>query len=100
MTATKFREHPGEMLLIDFIQRRGLTPARVARDTGVSPRRLGEIVRGVRPVTPETSIRLGRYFGISERFWMRMQMDYDMAMERARLGSRVIRDFAVHGEAR
>ena len=100
MVTSKFREHPGEMLLVDFIQRHGLTPSQVAQDIGVSSRRMGEIVRGTRPLTPETSIRLGRYFGISERFWMRIQMDYDMAVERARLGRRVLKEVSVLGEGR
>ena len=99
MVATKFRSHPGEVLLIDFIKRRGLTPARVARDIGLSQRRIDDIVSGSRPMTADTSLRLGRYFGMSEFFWIRLQTDYDMTMERQRLGAK-LQKIAALGEAR
>jgi antitoxin HigA-1 len=100
MVTTKFRTHPGEVLLLDFIKPRGLTPTQVAEDTGISRRRLGEIVDGRRPLTAETSLRLGRYFGISERFWLRLQLDYDVTMERSRLGSRLRKEVIVYEETR
>lgn len=100
MLATRFRSHPGEVLLLDFIKSRGLTAAQVARDVGLSQRLMGDIVRGRRPVNAETSLRLGRYFGISERFWIRLQTDYDMTMERQRLGKRLDKEVAVLDEVR
>jgi addiction module HigA family antidote len=100
MLSTRFRSHPGEVLLLDFIKRHGLTAAQVARDIGLSQRRMGDVVRGHRPLTAELSLRLGRYFGISERFWIRLQTDYDVAMERQRLGRRLEREVTVLGGAR
>jgi addiction module HigA family antidote len=83
------REHPGEVLLMDFLKPRGLSQDKVAHDIGVPLRRFSEIVRGTRPLTAETSLRLGRYFGMSERFWIHLQADYDLSMERGRLGTRL-----------
>ena len=95
MVATKYRSHPGEVLLLDFLKPRGLSQTQVAQDIGVSSRHFSQIVRGTRPLTAEASLRLGRYFGISERFWLRLQVDYDVTMERDRLGSRLKKEVSV-----
>jgi addiction module HigA family antidote len=73
---------PGEMLLLDFIEPMGLTQG-LARAIGVPPRRINEIVLGKRAVTADTDLRLARYFGLSEGFWMGVQADFEL-MERRR----------------
>lgn len=100
MPRTRFREHPGEVLLFDFIKPRQLTASAVARQTGIPRRRLDQIVDGTRPLTAETSLRLGRFFGISGRFWINLQTDYEMTMASSRLGSRLASEVAVLEETR
>ncbi|MEE9263793.1 MAG: HigA family addiction module antitoxin [Vicinamibacteria bacterium] len=70
--------HPGEVLLEAFLEPLGISQNRVAREIGVPPRRINEIVLGKRSVTPDTALRLSRYFGTSSRFWLGLQMDYDL----------------------
>ncbi|KKB77425.1 hypothetical protein VW35_14815 [Devosia soli] len=74
--------HPGEVLLEDFMKPLGLTQYALAKALGVTQMRIGEIVQGKRSVSPDTSLRLARYFGTSAEFWMNMQATYDL--ERAR----------------
>ena len=70
--------HPGEVLLEEFLEPLGISQNRLAREIGVPPRRINEIVLGKRSVTPDTALRLSRYFGTSSRFWLGLQMDYDL----------------------
>ena len=70
--------HPGEVLLEEFIKPLHISQNRLAREIGVPPRRINEIVLGKRSVTPDTALRLSRYFGTSSRFWLGLQMDYDL----------------------
>ncbi len=70
--------HPGEVLLAEFLEPLGISQNRLAREIGVPPRRINEIVLGKRSVTPDTALRLSRYFGTSSRFWLGLQMDYDL----------------------
>ena len=81
--------HPGEILLEEFLQPMGISQYRVAKDIGVSPRRINEIVLGKRAITPDTALRLSRYFGTSERFWMNLQTRYDLELEKDRLADRL-----------
>jgi addiction module HigA family antidote len=74
---------PGQMLLLDFIEPMGLSQTGLARAIGVPPRRINEIVLGKRAVTADTDLRLARYFGLSDGFWLGVQADYDL-MERRR----------------
>lgn len=74
---------PGEMLLLDFIEPMGLTQNGLARAIGVPPRRINEIVLGKRSITADTDLRLARFFGLSEGFWLGVQADYDL-LERRR----------------
>ena len=74
---------PGEILLIEFIEPMGLSQNGLARAIGVSPRHLTDIVLVKRPITADTDLRLARYFGMSEGFWMGIQADYEL-MERRR----------------
>ncbi len=75
--------HPGEILLEEFLKPMGISQYRLAKDTGISPMRISEIVRGKRAVTADTALRLARYFGTSVKFWMGLQDDYEV--ERARI---------------
>ncbi len=69
--------HPGEILLEEFLLPMELSQNRIARSIGVPPRRINEIVQGKRSVTADTALRLARFFGTSEQFWMGLQADYD-----------------------
>lgn len=71
--------HPGEILLEEFLKPMGITQYRLAKEIGVSQRRIGEIVAGTRGVTADTGLWLARFFGMSEGFWTGLQMDYDTA---------------------
>ncbi len=82
--------HPGEVLAEEFIGPFKLSQNRLARALGVPPRRINEIVHGKRGVTADTALRLARYFGTSERFWLGLQIDYDLEEARLRLGDRLL----------
>jgi addiction module HigA family antidote len=71
--------HPGEILLEEFLKPMGVTQYRLAKEIGVPQRRIGEIVAGARAVTADTGLRLSRFFGMSEGFWIGLQADYDAA---------------------
>jgi len=71
--------HLGEILLEEFLKPMGITQYRVAKEIGVPQRRIGEIVAGARAITADTGLRLSRFFGMSEDFWIGLQMDYDAA---------------------
>jgi len=71
--------HPGEILLEEFLKPMGISQYRLAKEIGVPQRRIGEIVAGKRGVTADTGLRLSRFFGMSEDFWIGLQMDYDAA---------------------
>ncbi|WP_416186714.1 HigA family addiction module antitoxin [Fulvimarina uroteuthidis] len=77
--------HPGEILLEDYLEPMGLTKNALATAIGVPATRIGELVRGRRAVTADTDLRLSRYFGTSEGFWLRLQNAYDL-MEARRSG--------------
>jgi addiction module HigA family antidote len=82
--------HPGEILLEEFLKPMGISQYRLSRDIGVPPRRINEIVHGKRSITADTALRLARYFGTSERFWMNLQSRYDLELEKDKLGRRLI----------
>ena len=73
---------PGEMLDEEFLKPLGLTKYRLAKDIGVPPQRIGDIVAGKRAITADTDLRLCRYFGLSDGWWLRGQVSYDTAMAR------------------
>ena len=81
--------HPGEILVAEFLEPLGLTQYRLAKCLAVPPRRLNEIVKGQRAITANTALRLSRYFGTSERFWLNLQTRYGLEVEKERLGSRL-----------
>jgi addiction module HigA family antidote len=77
--------HPGEVLMDEYLEPLGVTQHRLAVAIGVPPRRINEIVHGKRRITADTALRMARYFGTSERFWMNLQGRYDLEVERDRL---------------
>ncbi len=79
--------HPGEILMEEFLRPMGVTQYRLAKEIGVPQRRIGEIVAGTRAVTVDTGLRLSRFFGMSEEFWIGLQMDYEAAKARDALAS-------------
>lgn len=81
--------HPGEILMEDFIEGFGVTQNKLAVSIGVPPRRINEIVHGKRGITADTAIRLARYFGTSEEFWMNLQSNYELRRERRALRDQV-----------
>jgi antitoxin HigA-1 len=87
--------HPGEVLLADFLEPMGISQYRVAQDISVPPRRINEIVLGKRSISADTALRLGRYFGTTERFWLNLQSRFDLEVERDRLGDRLRKEVAV-----
>jgi antitoxin HigA-1 len=84
--------HPGEVLLEDFLKPMDISQYQLAKDLSVPPRRINEIVLGKRAITADTALRLARYFGMSERFWLNLQARYDLEVERDRLGRRLTRE--------
>jgi addiction module HigA family antidote len=87
--------HPGEILANDFLEPLGLSQYRLAKDISVPARRINEIVHGTRAVTADTALRLARYFGTTERFWLNVQARYDLELERDRLGPRLEKEVRV-----
>jgi antitoxin HigA-1 len=87
--------HPGEVLLQDFLEPLGLSQYRLAHDISVPPRRINEIVHGNRAITADTALRLARYFGTTDRFWLNLQARFDLEQERDRLGNRLEKEVQV-----
>lgn len=88
--------HPGEILVEEFLEPLGITRYRLAKELGVPFPRISEIAHGRRGISADTALRLARYFGTSDGFWMNLQNRYDLEIERDRLGSdlREIKPFA------
>src|SRR6266540_1128300 len=84
--------HPGEILLEEFLLPMGISQYRLAKDINVLPRRINEIVHGTRAVSADIALRFARYFGISERFWLNLQAQYDLDMEYDRIRDRIERE--------
>ena len=78
--------HPGEILLEEFLGPLGVSQYKLAKAVGVPARRINEIVHGQRRISADTALRLARYFGTSERFWVNLQARYDLEVEKDRLG--------------
>jgi addiction module HigA family antidote len=79
--------HPGEILLEEFLRPLDVSQYQLAKELGVPARRINEIVHGQRRISADTALRLARYFGTSERFWMNLQARYDLEVEKDRLGA-------------
>ena len=96
MTAKKLAPiHPGEILLEEFLEPLGISQYRLAKDIHVPARRINEIVHGTRAITADTALRLARYFGLSERFWLNLQARYDLECQKDRLADRLEREVRV-----
>lgn len=91
--------HPGEVLQAEFLEPLGLTQYRLAKSLKVPPRRINEIVHGTRAVSADTALRLARFLGTSDRFWLNLQAAYDLDVERDRLGPRLEREVPVFDRA-
>ena len=79
--------HPGEVLMEEFLAPLGVTQHRLAVEIGVPPRRINEIVHGKRRITADTALRLARFFGTTDRFWLNLQTRYDLEIEKDHLGA-------------
>ena len=79
--------HPGEILMEEFLEPLQVSQNRLAVAIGVPPRRINEIVHGKRRITADTALRLARYFGTTDRFWLNLQIRYDLEVEKDNLGS-------------
>jgi antitoxin HigA-1 len=79
--------HPGEILLEEFLDPLGVSQYQLAKKIHVPARRINEIVHGQRRISADTALRLARYFGTSERFWVNLQTRYDLEIEKDRLGA-------------
>ncbi|HVR74337.1 MAG TPA: HigA family addiction module antitoxin [Planctomycetota bacterium] len=91
--------HPGEILQKEFLGPLGITQYRLSKDLSVPPRRINEIVHGKRAITADTALRLARFFGTTDRFWLNLQARYDLESEKDALGSRLEREVRIYAEA-
>jgi addiction module HigA family antidote len=91
--------HPGELLREDFLEPMGITAYRLAEDIGVRHTRVYDILRGKRSISADTALRLSRYFGMSEDYWLRAQAHYDLEVEKDREGERIEREVKPRAEA-
>ena len=90
--------HPGEILQLEFLEPMGLTAYRLAKEIGVQQTRIGQIIAGKRSITANSAIRLSRFFGTTEEFWMNLQREYDLRKEHTEKQSEFdkIRKFEFH----
>ncbi len=88
--------HPGEILLEEFLKPLSLSQYRLAKDINVSARRINEIVHGKRSISADTALRLSRYFGTTDRFWLNLQTSYDLEIEKDRLGKRLNNEVGIY----
>ena len=90
---------PGEILAEEFLQPMAISQYRLAKDIGVPPRRVNEIVNGRRAITADTALRLGHYFGMSPEFWLNLQSHYDLEQEQERLAGRLDKEVKARAAA-
>ncbi len=91
--------HPGEILLEEFLKPMNLSQNRLALDIRVPPRRINEIVLGKRSITPDTALRLAKYFTMSPQFWLGLQMDYDLDIAEDLLAGRLEKEVREYQKA-
>lgn len=87
--------HPGEILQEEFLKPLSISQYRLAKDINVPARRINEIVQGKRSISADTALRLARYFGTTDRFWLNLQARYDLEIEKDRLGKRLVKEVEV-----
>lgn len=96
MTCKKIKPiHPGEILEEEFLKPFHITQYRVAKDINVSPRRVNEIVHGLRAITADTAIRLGKYFSVSPQFWLNLQSHYELEVQADALSDKLLYEVKV-----
>ena len=88
--------HPGEVLLEDFMKPLGLSQYQLAKDIGVTPIRISQIVNGKRSITVDTAMRLARYFSTSANVWLRMQVRFDLEVAEEELSEKINREVKVY----
>lgn len=91
--------HPGEILLEDFMRPMGLTARQLAADIDVPPSRISELVNGQRPITADTALRLGIFFGMEARFWLNLQAEYDIRVATRELTAKLTPRIRVYDES-
>jgi antitoxin HigA-1 len=91
--------HPGEVLYEDFMVPLGLTKYRVAKDLGVPPIRISEIVNGKRAISADTALRLSRYFGTSAEIWLRLQARFDLEVAEKKVGKKIAKEVSEFKQA-
>jgi antitoxin HigA-1 len=87
--------HPGEILLEEYLKPMEISQYRLAKEISVSARRINEIVHGKRAISADTALRLARFFGTTELFWVNLQTRYDMEVEKDRLSDRLEREVSI-----
>lgn len=87
--------HPGEVLLEEFLKPMEISQYRLANDISVPPRRINEIILGKRAISPDTALRLSRYFGMTEHFWIDLQTRFDLETEKDKLAGRLEKEVKV-----
>ena len=91
--------HPGEILMEEYLEPMGISQYRLAKEISVPPRRINEIVHGKRAISTDTALRLARFFGSSELFWVNLQTRYDLEIEKDKLAGRLEREVSVFSES-
>jgi addiction module HigA family antidote len=91
--------HPGEILMEEYLEPMGISQYRLAKEISVPPRRINEIVHGKRAISADTALRLSRFFGTTELFWVNLQMRYDMEIEKDKLAGRLEREVSVYADS-
>lgn len=81
--------HPGEILEEEFLKPMEISHYRLAKDIGVPQTRISKIIKGDRGITPDTALRLGRYFNVTAEFWMNLQANYDLSITRKKIGKMI-----------
>jgi len=84
--------HPGEVLVTEFLQPLGISQYRLAKDLGVTPRRINEIAHGRRAITAETALRLARFFEMEAEFWLNLQAHYELEVAQQALDGKIERE--------
>jgi addiction module HigA family antidote len=92
--------HPGIILLDEFLNPMGITQYQLAKDINVPPRRINEIVHGDRSISADTALRLSRFFGMSENFWMNLQSHYDLEVQKDKLSGKLEREVRAYVRTR
>jgi antitoxin HigA-1 len=93
MSKTEFKPiHPGEILMEEFLKPMKISQYRLAKDTSVPPRRINEIVKGIRAISADTALRLGRFFKNTPEFWINLQSHYDLEVESIKLEKRLVKE--------